>query len=122
MESDPVVLVVDDDSDVRESIIHALEMDGMTVVDAAGGEEALRILQCDRSISVMLTDIMMPGITGVTLAERVAEVRPDVRILLMTAYAPSDLMQGAVSVMIKPFRIAVLRARIRSLCGFAAEP
>jgi CheY-like chemotaxis protein len=82
-----VVLIVDDDPDVRQSLIQALEHDGMTVVEAASGQEALRILASDPTIRVMLADIMMPGITGITLAERAAGLRPDVKVVLVTGYA-----------------------------------
>jgi CheY-like chemotaxis protein len=120
MIADPVVLVVDDDPGVRQVLVTALEMDGMTVVDAAHGQEALRILQHDPTICVLVADIMMPGITGVTLVEQAAKLRPDVKTLLMTAYAPDDLVHGAGSVVKKPIPVAELCANIRALCAAGA--
>jgi CheY-like chemotaxis protein len=69
----------------------------MTVVDASIGEEALRILGGDPTINILLTDIMMPGITGITLAERAAALRPDLKIVFTSAYAddaPSPLFES----------------------------
>src|ERR1700737_3852451 len=57
----PVVLVVDDDPDIRRSVVQALEDDGMMGIGAASGQEALRILNRDPTVGVLLTDIMMPG-------------------------------------------------------------
>jgi CheY-like chemotaxis protein len=113
----PVVLVVDDDPEVRQVLVEALETDGMTVVEAAGGQEALRILQHDQTVCILVTDIMMPGISGVTLAEQVAKLRPDVKTILISAYSPADLVHGSQSVTQKPFRLADLCANIRRLCA-----
>jgi two-component system cell cycle response regulator CpdR len=115
MVSAPVVLVVDDDPGVRQMLIHALEADGMTVVGAASGREALRILQCDPTVTVLVSDIMMPGITGITLAAEAVKLRPDVKTLLMTAYAPADLTRSPGSVLTKPVRISDLYTSIRTL-------
>jgi DNA-binding NtrC family response regulator len=99
MATAPVVLIVDDDPAVRRVLVKALEEDRMIVVDAAGGEEALRVLQRDPTICVMVADIMMPGISGVTLMQEAAKLRPDVKAILMTAYAPADLVRGMRGVM-----------------------
>jgi CheY-like chemotaxis protein len=112
-----VVLVVDDDIEVRRSVVDALESDGMTVIDAASGQEALRILGGDPTICLLLTDIMMPGITGITLAERAAEIRPDVKIILMTAYAPQDVVRATTPLIEKPFGLDELCHTIRFACG-----
>ncbi len=90
----PIVLVVDDDPDVRQVLTDALETDGMTVIEAASGHEALRILDRDPTIGILLSDVMMPGITGITLAQQVAALRPDVKILLTTAYGALDATAG----------------------------
>src|SRR5580658_619975 len=94
MPSGPVVLVVDDDPDVRDVVTQTLEREGMTVVDASTGAEALRILAGDPTIDILLTDIMMPGITGITLAERAAALRPDLKIVFTSAYAAAGHPPG----------------------------
>jgi CheY-like chemotaxis protein len=113
MPDQPVVLVVDDDADVRMPLVQGLEKDGFTVVDAATGAEALRIMEYDPSISLLLADVMMPGISGVTLAERAAKLRPDLKIVLMTGYAQAAAAEPAVLLVEKPLRIADLTALIR---------
>jgi len=113
MPSGPVVLVVDDDPDVRELMTQTLEREGMTVVDASSGAEALRILGRDPTIDILLTDIMMPGITGITLAERAAALRPDLKIVFTSAYAAAGHPLGPL--IRKPFRLGDLLATLRSI-------
>jgi two-component system, cell cycle sensor histidine kinase and response regulator CckA len=115
MSNAPVVLVVDDDPEVRRALTQGLTNDGMTAIDAASGQEALRILAADPTIGVLLTDIMMPGIAGTTLAERAARLRPDLKILMVTAYAPALPAPPSARVLEKPFRIAELCAAVRAL-------
>jgi CheY-like chemotaxis protein len=81
-----VVLVVDDDPDVRETIVSMLEPAGFTVVDAASGRQALDVLERDPTIDILFTDVMMPGISGITLAKRALELRPALRVVLTSAY------------------------------------
>ena len=109
----PVVLVVDDDPDVREVLALALRGDGMMVIEAATGGEALRILGGDPTIGTLLTDIMMPGITGITLAERAATLRPDLKIIFISAYPAAGRPPGLL--LCKPFRLDELRAMLRAL-------
>ena len=108
-----VVLVVDDDRDVRRVMVEALAKDGMTVIDAASGREALRILQVDGTIGVLVSDVMMPGISGVVLAEQAERLRPSLKTLLLSAYAPA--LHGARRIIEKPVRMAQLCAEIRAL-------
>jgi len=115
MPASPVVLVVDDDPDIRRAVVQALEDDGMTGIEAASGLEALRILGGDRTIGLLLTDIMMPGITGTTLANRASELRPDVKIMFMTAYLAADLVGSTRPLIEKPFGTDKLCATIRGM-------
>lgn len=110
-----VVLVVDDDPDIRGAVVQALEDDGMFGVTAASGGEALRILSGDPTIGLLLTDILMPGIAGTVLAERASELRPDVQIMFMTAYADVSRHWGSRPVLDKPFGSDRLCAAIRAL-------
>jgi two-component system, cell cycle sensor histidine kinase and response regulator CckA len=109
MAAAPVILVVEDDADVRAMIAEALATYGMTVIEAASGHEALRILQRDRTISILLSDVMMPGISGLVLAERAAQLRPDVKTLLLSAYPPAVTTRPVLT---KPLRVAQLCAEI----------
>ncbi len=123
MEGRLVVLVVDDDPDICRSVLQALDDDGMMGVDAASGLEALRILSVDPTIQLLLTDIVMPGIAGTTLAERAAALRPDVKVMFMTAYAEAGVVAPDGPVLGKPFGSDALCATIRSAwAGKSAEP
>lgn len=100
------VLVVDDEGAIRYSVSKTLQRVGYNVSEAASGEEALDIMKkqhCD----VVLTDIRMPGLTGVELLRRIKEVAPDAIVILMTGYASlgtavEALRLGAHDYLIKP--------------------
>lgn len=82
------ILLVEDSDVVREVIVRMLEEYGFTVLQASGGEKALSILRReDVSIDLLLTDIVMPEVSGVELADRLERERPGMRILFMTGYA-----------------------------------
>jgi CheY-like chemotaxis protein len=112
----PTVLVVDDDPEVRETLINILEARGYVVVDAASGREALDILEGDETIRILFTDVMMPGISGITLAKKAMEMRPDLKVVLASAYmrdGPDDEMP----VLKKPFHTADLLEAIERGVG-----
>lgn len=98
-----VVLVVEDDPDVRQTAAEILESNGFTAVEAANGREALEILRRDPTIRVMFTDVIMPGISGTTLAQRAMELRPDLKVLLTSAFL-RDAAAGDLEVLQKPYR------------------
>jgi CheY-like chemotaxis protein len=106
-----VVLVVEDDPDVRQTAVELLEANGFTVVEAANGREALEILAGDPTIRVMFTDVMMPGISGTTLAQRALAIRPDLKVLLTSAFL-RDAAAGDLEVLQKPYREEELVARL----------
>ena len=82
------ILLVEDSDVVRDVVANMLESGGLTVLQASGGEEALAISRRkDVSIDLLLTDIVMPEMSGVELADRMEQERPDLRILFMTGYA-----------------------------------
>jgi CheY-like chemotaxis protein len=113
----PIVLVVDDDPDIRRSVVQALEEDGIMGIGAASGHEALRILDRDPTISLLLTDIMMPGITGTTLADHATRLRPDVKVMFITAYALAGDLPRTRPVLAKPFAIDHLCTTVRAVCA-----
>lgn len=81
----PIVLVVDDEPVIRAYVVRALTRAGLTVVEAADGPSALRLVADDRvRPTVLLTDIEMPGMTGIELAARLLALRPALRIVMMT--------------------------------------
>ena len=98
-----VILVVDDDDEVRATVVALLEPAGYIVVDAVNGRQALDILDRDPTVQVLFTDVMMPGISGITLARKALERRPDLRIVLTSAYM-RDEQDETLPCLRKPFR------------------
>ncbi|QIK78256.1 response regulator [Sphingomonas piscis] len=116
------VLLVDDDDAVREVCATMLEEIGCRVSDASSGEQALDLL-ANHHFTVMVTDVAMPGMSGVTLAERAREIAPDMPIMFASGYADlgsfgEDLADEVV--MKKPYRLAELAARLHDLRGAEA--
>jgi CheY-like chemotaxis protein len=110
------VLVVDDDPDVRAVAVAALR-DRFRVLEAESGREALELLRHEPEVDVVVTDVMMPGVSGFQVL-RVAQSRhPPPKVLMMSAFAPAlvdaDLPPG--SVLMKPFRLRELEGAVERL-------
>jgi DNA-binding NtrC family response regulator len=117
----PTVLVVDDDAGIRESAAMALEKVGLKTVQAGDVTSALQALRAHR-IDLVLSDIYMPGETGLTLLQAIAERRNPPRVILMTARGTIEttaLAQriGAFDYLAKPFDLNELIARVRAALG-----
>lgn len=100
------VLVVDDEGAIRYSVSKTLQRIGYQVDEASSGEEALDMIG-KSEYEVILTDIRMPGLTGVELLKRIKDVSPDGIVILMTGYASlgtavESLRLGAHDYLIKP--------------------
>jgi two-component system alkaline phosphatase synthesis response regulator PhoP len=100
------VLVVDDEGAIRYSVSKTLQRIGYQVDEAASGEEALDMI-ARHEYEVILTDIRMPGLSGVELLKRIKDISPDAIVILMTGYASlgtavESLRLGAHDYLIKP--------------------
>jgi len=103
------ILVVDDDEGVRESLTTVLEGAGHQVTVAASGPEALRLVDAT-PFSLVITDLSMPGMTGIELLRAIAERQPELPAIVLTAYgtieAAVDAMKvGAYDFITKPFDV-----------------
>ena len=113
------VLVVEDEPDIRALACEMLEGYGYRTLAAASGEEALGLaVRHPGAIDLLLTDVVMPGLSGPALAERFAVVRPHARVLYMSGYAGDDLVRRGVAqesphVLTKPFSAEALCSRVR---------
>jgi signal transduction histidine kinase/CheY-like chemotaxis protein len=108
------ILLVDDDDDVRQVAAALIEEIGYEVIAAESGEAALRALEPGR-FSLLITDVAMPGMTGVQLARRVEEIAPTLPILFASGYADLQTFGKELEderLLKKPFRIAEVAARI----------
>lgn len=106
------ILVVDDDSRLREAIIDTLVISGYECREASGGNEALDLLS-RINVDMVISDIQMDGMDGHTLLNSIHEKYPNIPVLLMTAYANIDgavraMKDGAVDYLAKPFAPEVL--------------
>ncbi len=89
-----VVLVVDDDASVLFASKRILAKHGYTVLEAPSGEEALQIArESTHKIDVVLTDVRMPGMDGPSLAHKLRELQPTLRIIYMSGYTDGRLEQ-----------------------------
>ena len=110
---DDVVLVVEDEISVRAFCCAVLRRSGYRVLEAAGPSEALDTLhQLAEPVSLVLTDITMPGMSGKEMADRIDRVQqPNVKVLYMSGY--SDNMETGLEFLEKPFSSADLLKRVR---------
>jgi CheY-like chemotaxis protein len=120
-EPEKIILVVEDDDDVRALAVEVLEAEGYRTIDAANGDRAYRILveQPWLAIDLLVTDVMMPGrLDGYELAERAHQLRPELKILYATSYAGPPAYRGVRlwgRTLYKPYRPADLRRHVRSV-------
>ena len=117
-QSNTTVLVVDDEDGIRQALDRFLTRLGYTVRQAPGGPEALAILSDGRP-AAMLSDIRMPGMTGVELVPKVIAADPDVAIIMLTAIdeprtAIDCLKLGAFDYLIKPVDLEELELSIQA--------
>lgn len=112
------ILVVDDDALVRMSACALLEDLGYCVVEADNGMLALDLVAGDPSIRIVLTDHLMPGMTGLELAQALRTLNPTLPIVLATGYAElAKVLPERVARLAKPFRVAELQDAIKAALG-----
>ena len=114
------ILLAEDDEQTREVTRRILARRGYTVLEANDGNDALRVAQSHRGpIHLVLSDMMMPGLKGGELAERLRAMRPEATFLLMSGYTAPDierrnLQNGSMSFIEKPFTQDTLLAQVRA--------
>ena len=116
------ILLVEDEDVVRTLAQRVLERSGYTVLACADGAEALAVAaQHDRPIHLLLTDVVMPGLRGHEVAQRVSASRPEIKVLYMSGYADEALLGPTAithDVLIeKPFAVEHLSRRVRAALG-----
>ena len=120
------ILVVEDAEPLRALTKEFLAASGYTVLEAANGDEALRIAKSYAgTIDLLLTDVVMPRMSGKPLVEQMAEIRPHTRVLYMSGYPNDGIVQAGilangVALLEKPFTRELLSKRVRQALDEAA--
>ena len=115
------VLVVEDQADVRRLAVLILASLGYDVLEAADGSEALAVAEgFAGTIRLMLTDVIMPGMNGRQLADRMALVRPEMRVVFMSGYtdrimSKDGVLDSSVAYLQKPFTSEQLNVKVRQV-------
>jgi signal transduction histidine kinase/CheY-like chemotaxis protein len=115
-----LILVVEDDEEVRLYIVETLAGLGYRVVDAKSGEDALGLLEQHRDLRLLLTDVVMPGMNGRILADEAQKRLPGLKVLYMTGYSRNAIvhhgrLDSGVHLIEKPVTIDQLAGKVRSL-------
>lgn len=113
-----IVLVVEDEDRVRALSVDALRELGYTVIEAPSAAEALRIIETGRPVSLLFTDVVMPGMNGRQLVDAVLASRPDMKVLYTTGYTKNAVVHNGVldpgtNLLVKPFTLEQLAAKVR---------
>ena len=113
------ILVVDDERTIQDSIAWCLRADGHDVRTAPDGEEAMAIM-AGQDFDVVISDIIMPGVSGIELLRKTRALQPQKLFVLITAFATVEtaveaLREGASDYIVKPFKFDELRLRVRRL-------
>jgi two-component system cell cycle sensor histidine kinase/response regulator CckA len=115
------ILLVEDEPAVRKLASITLRQQGYTVLEAADGPSALHLeRECKMGVDLLVTDVVMPGIDGCALAERLTAIRPELKVLYLSGYTEHALsdrhpMEPGKAFLQKPFSPRVLALKVREL-------
>ncbi len=115
------VLVVEDEEPVRNMILDVLGLHGYTTLSATDGEDALRVARAHRGVlDLIVVDVVMPGISGDALVQRLAADRPRLRVLFISGYNDDLILQHGLlcrggNFLQKPFSVDDLLKKVREV-------
>jgi CheY-like chemotaxis protein len=114
------VLIVDDNPHFRMIVQFNLKRLGYAVSDTGSAQEAIEIARKNEDIDLLITDVEMPGMSGVELARKIREIRPRVKVLSISGYPPKvaagmGVANGSAHFLQKPFLPAQLDERIKAV-------
>jgi two-component system, cell cycle sensor histidine kinase and response regulator CckA len=115
MHNDPAVLVVDDDKDIVELATVFLTRAGFRILGTSDPEEAVRLVETDHSIKLVLSDISMPKLTGPEVIRRAFKSREDVRVLFMSGGFSGVQFRQTDRFLSKPLRFEQVAEEIRTV-------
>jgi response regulator RpfG family c-di-GMP phosphodiesterase len=125
LEGRETVLLVEDEDQVRGWAREVLDMYGYTVLEASNGIEALGVAERhDGGIHLLLTDVVMPHMSGRELADRLSPMRPEMKVLYMSGYTDEAIVHHGVltagtALIQKPFGVDALAEKVRDVLGTA---
>jgi PAS domain S-box-containing protein len=115
------ILLVEDEENLRRLARQSLENQGYNVIDAPDGGAAIKISQAHPGpIHLLLTDVIMPGMNGRELANKLSPTRPEMRILYMSGYTENHIghngtLDEGITLLQKPFTLSALRSKVREM-------
>jgi CheY-like chemotaxis protein len=114
------VLVVDDEPEIRKLVGAMVTQFGYTVLTADSGEHALTLYKNHAPLELLITDVVAPGMSGPMLAEKLTALQPDLKVLYISGYDNTKLVQKYViekghALLAKPFTVKDLRIKIGEL-------
>lgn len=123
------ILLVEDEAMLRGLILELLEIKGYLVISASQGVEALELLESNRvAIDLILTDVVMPHMSGPELVERLRNIYPKLKVIFMSGYTGKSnatihkiLELPGVAFLEKPFRLQALIAQVEELLGLKSR-
>jgi PAS domain S-box-containing protein len=122
------ILLVEDEANLRYLARQYLEKQGYRVVEAADGAVAMQIAVAHEGvIHLLLTDVIMPGMNGRELAQRISEIRPNVKVLYMSGYTENvvgqnGMLDSGVRLLQKPFNLRDLKSKVREVLDASPTP
>ena len=115
------VLVVEDEQEVRKLAVRVLKRQGYKVLEASQGDDALRLCEeHNRPIQLMVTDVVMPGMDGRELTNRLMLLHPEIRVLYMSGYTGNTIvhhgvLERGINYIQKPFTVDALAGKVREV-------
>jgi PAS domain S-box-containing protein len=122
------ILLVEDEANLRYLARQYLEKQGYKVIEAADGAVAMQIAVAHEAvIHLLLTDVIMPGMNGRELAQRISEIRPNVKVLYMSGYTENVIghngtLDAGVRLLQKPFNLRDLNSKVREVLDATPTP
>ena len=127
------ILVVDDEPEVRKLVGAMVSQCGYTAITADSGEHALKLYHNHKTpIELLITDVVQPGMSGPMLADKLADIQPDLKVLYISGYDNTHLVRAYVverghALLAKPFTLQALRDKVgellsRPVAGRQPEP
>src|ERR1700685_260583 len=114
------ILVVDDEPEVRKLVAAMLARSGHRIISADTGQNAIRLFKNNMDTDLLLTDVVAPGMSGPMIADEIAALKPEIKVLFMSGYDGTQAVQRLVvekgySLLVKPFTMDQLAGKIEAV-------